>query len=75
MSELLRLTGEGVQVGDMSAEDVAQFAGKPAFSLRLPDGRIVVLIGLTRDEARVCVHGFMAPARITVSRMRRRFEA
>ena len=65
--ELLRMTGEGVQVGDMQAEELAQMAGKPAFSLRLPDDRVIVVIGLTRDEARACVPGFMSPARFTVS--------
>lgn len=38
-----------------------------AGSLRLPDNRVVVVIGLTRDEARACVPLFMSPARITVS--------
>ena len=65
--ELLRMTGEGVQIGDMMADELAQMAGKPAFSLRLPDARVIVVIGLTRDEARACVPGFMAPARLTVS--------
>lgn len=65
--ELLRVAGDGVQIGDMQAEELALLAGQPAFSLRLPDGRVVVVIGLTRDEARACVPGFMAPARITVS--------
>lgn len=61
------MTGEGVQIGDMQADELEKMAGQPAFSLRLPDGRVVVVIGLTRDEARACVPGFMAPARITVS--------
>lgn len=65
--ELLRMTGEGVQIGDMQAEELAQMAGQPAFSLRMPDNRVVVVIGLTRDEARACMPGFMSPARITVS--------
>lgn len=65
--ELLQMTGEGVRIGDMAAEDLAQMSGQPAFSLRLPDNRVVVVIGLTRDEARACVPGFMSPARITVS--------
>lgn len=65
--ELLQLNGEGVEIGDMRAEDVATLAGQPAFSLRLPEGRVVVLIGLTRDEARSCWPGFMSPARFTVS--------
>lgn len=65
--ELLRLTGRGIQIGDMSAEELVQMADKPAFSIELPDKRVVVLIGLTRDEARACVPGFMSPARFTVS--------
>lgn len=65
--DLLRMTGEGAQIGDMQADELAQMAGQPAFSLRLPDSRVVVLIGLTRDEARACALGFMSPARITVS--------
>ena len=66
-AELLRLTGEGVQVGDMPLHELEKMAGQPAFSLRLPDERVVVVIGLTRAEARACVPGFMAPARFTVS--------
>ena len=65
--ELLRMSGEGVQIGDMPADELVRMAGKPAFSLRLPDDRVVVVIGLTRDEARACVPGFMATARFTVS--------
>ena len=65
--ELLNLIGEGAQIGDMNAEDVAALSGRQAFSLLLPDGRVVVLIGLTSEEARGCLPGFMAPARFTVS--------
>ncbi|MCA3068776.1 MAG: hypothetical protein IOD11_00015 [Rhodocyclaceae bacterium] len=65
--ELLNLNGEGVQIGDIGAEELAQMADKPALSVRLADGRNVVLVGLTRDECRACLPAFMAPARLTVS--------
>lgn len=65
--ELLNLNGEGVQIGDIGADELAQMAGKPALSVSLADGRVVVLVGMTRDECRQCLPAFLAPARFTVS--------
>lgn len=65
--ELLTLNGEGIQIGDIAAEELALLAGQPAISVRLSDGRVVVLVGMTRDECRACVPAFMSPARLTVS--------
>jgi hypothetical protein len=65
--ELLTLIGEGVQIGDIGADELSQMAGKPALSVSLADGRVVVLVGMTRDECRQCLPAFMAPARLTVS--------
>jgi hypothetical protein len=65
--ELLTLNGEGVQIGDIGSDDLAQMAGKPALSVSLADGRTVVLVGMTRDECSQCLPAFLAPARFTVS--------
>jgi hypothetical protein len=65
--ELLNLNGEGVQIGDIGADELAQMAGKPALSISLADGRVVVLVGMTRDECRECMPAFLASARFTVS--------
>jgi hypothetical protein len=65
--ELLNLSGEGVQIGDIGADELAQMVGKPALSVSLADGRLVVLVGMTRDECRQCLSAFLAPARFTVS--------
>ena len=66
--EILKLSGEGVQIGELASEELAALAGQPAFSVRLEDGRTVVLVGLTRDECRACAPGFLAAATITVGR-------
>ena len=65
--KLLKLNGEGFQVGDIQADDLARMVGKPAFGLLLPDDRVIVIVGLTKDEARACVPGFLSPARLTLS--------
>lgn len=66
MMELLQLDGEGVEIGDMHADALAKFAGMPALSVQLSDGRVVVLIGMTREECKACLPAFLAPARIKV---------
>ena len=65
--ELLNLNGEGVQIGDIGADELTKMAGKPALSVILADGRMVVLVGMTRDECRQCLPAFLAPVRLTVS--------
>lgn len=65
--ELLNLNGEGIQIGDIGADELAQMTGKPALSLSLADGRVLVLVGLTRDECIQCLPAFLEPARFTVS--------
>lgn len=65
--ELLHLNGEGIQIGDIGADDLLRMVGQPALSMRLADGRIVVIVGMTRDECRECLPAFLAPARLTVS--------
>ena len=64
--ELLNLNGEGVQIGEIAAEALALMAGKPAISVRLGDGRLVVLVGMTRDECLACLPAFLSPARLVV---------
>ena len=65
--ELLQLNGEGIQIGDIGPDDLVQMEGQPALSVRLADGRVVMLVGMTRDECRQCLPAFLSPARFTVS--------
>lgn len=65
--DILRLTGELVAIGDLTrADEVLPLVGKPRLLLRMPDGRTVLLAGLTQDECRACAGAFLAPATIVL---------
>ena len=65
MNELTAIEGECIQVGDVNVADLAQFAGRPGLTMLAAD-REVLLVGLTREECRACLPGFMGPLRIAV---------
>lgn len=54
----MHLTGELLTVGDLAEEDMQSALGVPAVQLRIGDGRIVTISGLTRDEARAAAEHF-----------------
>ena len=54
----VRLCGELITVGDLSLDDIPFSAEEPSAQIRLPNGRVITLIGLTREEARTVASNF-----------------
>lgn len=54
MTDLLNLRGEICTVGDLRLEDLQPMVDVPGVLLRMPDGRIITLSGLTREECQAC---------------------
>ena len=67
MSTLLNLTGQIVSIGDLPAEEAPHIVGLPHIMVGLDDGRIILISGLTQDECRACVPGFMEAVSIGVN--------
>lgn len=63
---LLLLTGEVLTVGDIMTDDLLPFRNQPRVELRLPDGRIVLLAGLTQDECRACASRFLRDVTLSI---------
>lgn len=58
MSRLI-LNGEMCTIGDMQPGEEVALVGTPRLEVRLEDGRVILLSGLTRDECRVLAPLFM----------------
>lgn len=67
LAPLLTLAGEGIAIGNVGTEALQKLAGLPSFTIALPDGRHILLAGLTQDECRACLPGFLDGATITVT--------
>lgn len=58
MSRLI-LNGEMCTIGDMQPGEEVALVGTPRLEVRLEDGRVILLSGLTRDECRALATLFM----------------
>lgn len=68
MADLLSLTGDVVGLGDSDVEDFHSFApDTPHVMLQLADGRSLMVLGITRDEARKLGVGFSEPLTLSLS--------
>ena len=56
----MRIQGELCTICDMSADDLSGMIGVPVVQIRAPDGRIVTITGLTRDEVKDAASLFLA---------------
>ena len=62
----MKLSGIVCTVGDLQPEDVP-IVGEPGFQLRLHDGRVVTVCGLTREECREAAKHFLDGATLTLA--------
>lgn len=62
---MIQIAGTLQALGDLQPEDIPSEA-VPRALLKMPDDRIVVISGLTRDECRALARDFGDPVVITV---------
>lgn len=62
---LLTITGEIISIGDLPAEYAPEIIGVPHLMIHFGD-RKVFLSGLTREECRACVPGFLDEVSLSI---------
>lgn len=62
----MKLTGYICTVGELQPGEAPEIVGVPAVQLRLTDGRIVTITGLTRADCRVAAKLYMTDAVLSI---------
>lgn len=65
---VLSITGEVVSIGDISADEAPNIVGVPHVGIKLTSGRLVTVIGVSREECRALAPLFMDNVAVRFSR-------